>query len=440
LSKKFFALLLIVLMICALVPVQTFAATWVDVATFAQLKAAVESATTTHIRLTANIDFPLSSVSINTAKPELVIDGNGYTWKDSNSASYLYALRYTKKGNLKNITIQNMNIVGRNYYGMITIDDSTTFSDVTVTFDNINYTGPGLSWGRKSHFVIRDSSIMIIPSRICPAHEVFECLRVRLEGVVNIVKNAPSSCEELFWITGSNGGVTIATGANVNVSNNQLSPSKTLCSGMVYYSCLNIYFVFEDFSKFTYVGNNLFQEGDSIDKLTVGKNAEVNITLNDNLYCTYGAFHCRGKILVDENATFRVFSLKNKSSQPLVQLRGTGECTFNNPKEIFIYNSSTSACNTGLAMGPYGCAVKINFNNILAVSYWKFNTAPYDNLPLPTRDWRNVPGTSFSATETHLGATCRLATSTDYNGVTPWNTTTATLKDINVVYVQSGIL
>jgi hypothetical protein len=439
LGKKFFAFLLVVLMIVALVPAQTFAATWVDVATFAQLKSAIESATTTHIRLQTNIDFPSSGVIINTAKPELVIDGNGYTWTDANSISSNNTLRYTKKGNLKNITIQNMRIIGRNYHGMITVDDSTSFSDVTITFDNINYTGPGLSWGKKSNYVIRDSTIMLVPSSPSAAHQVVSCLRVRLEGNVNITKNAPTSSADLFWITGSNGGVTIATDANVNISNNQLSPSKTCSSGMVQYFCSNIYFIFEDFSRFTYVGNNLFQQGDSIDTLTVGKNAEVNITLNGEFYFSYGAFHCRGKMLVDENATFRVFAFKNKDEQPLIQLRGKGECTFNNPREVFIYNSSTNKCNAGLAMGPNGCDVKFIFNNIMEVSYWKFNTAPPTALPAPTYDWKNATGYPFSAMERHLISTCKAATATDYTGTTPWNTTTATVNNINVVRIWGGV-
>lgn len=436
-KKSFVALLLVVLMTAVYIPSIASAATWVDVANWTQFKAAVESATTTHIRLTGNVEYPVQSATINPAKPEMVIDGNGFTLTDANSCG-LYSMRLINKGNLKNITIQNLNIVGRDYYGMIAVNDSTSFSDVTITFDNIKYRGPQLSWARKSNFVIRNSEITIVPSATCPAGEVVECLTVRLEGNVKIVKNAPSSCDELFWVTGSNGGVTIARGANVVVRNNENSPNACV-SGFVYYSCANIFLTFEEDSKFDYIGNFLFQKCDAVDRLTIGKRANVNIVLNGNLYCGYGVFRCRGTMLVDEGATFKAFSFNNKNDQPMVQLTGVGTATFNNPKEVFIYNSSTSTCNTGLAMGPYGCEVSISYNSISSLEYWKLNKAPHNNLPTPTRDWRNPNKSAFNAFEKVNGATVKEAyASASYFGSVPFDKNTAVLKDINVIRINGG--
>ena len=437
-KKRVFAIILAFMLVCILLPATASAAVVTDVANWDQFKAAVENSTTTYIRLTANIEFPKKSATINTAKPELVIDGNGFTLTDAAASSRSYTLQYNKVGNLKDITVTNINIVGRNCYGMITISDSSKFNDVTVTFDNITYTGPGLSWGEKSKYVIRDSDITLTPSKESSAHEIIECLHLRLEGNVNLVKSAPKSIYEMFKINGSNGGVTIASGANVIAKNNDPG-DKVKSTGFVHYACSNIYFVFEDDSSFVYTGNNLFQQGSSIDRLYVGKRAYVEITLYGDLYCCYGAFHTRGDMTVDQGATFRVLALNNRQTQPVVQLRGKGSCTFINPREVFIFNSSTNKCNTGLAIGPEGCTVNFIFNDINSLEFWKFNTAPHTNLPLATYHWRNVGGSLFSAKINICGSICKAASTVGYTGVVPFNTTTAAVKDINVVRINGGI-
>ena len=435
--RKFIATLLIVLTICAQIPVAAYAESWVNVATFDQYKNAVEDSVTTHIRLTGNIVYSDQKISLNQAKPVLVIDGAGFTVTDSYKDDLSHALYLSKKGNLKNISIINMNIIGNNKYGILAVNNSSTLSDVNVTFDNVTYRGPMLSWGEKSCYVIRNSNITIAASGSTKAKGVLECLRVRFEGSVNMVMDAGTGERDMITIHGSNCGVTIASKANVTVTNRTNSAKKG-GSGFVDYKCSNLHFIFEDDSIFSYVGNNLFHEGGAIDNLTVGKLANVNITLYGDLHGSYGAFHCDGTMTVNEGSTFRVMAFNNKEDQPLVQLRGKGVCRINSPKEFFIYNSSTNKCNTGLAMGPYGCDVNFYFNDVRQISYWKMNTAPYNKLPAPTHDWFNTDSSRFSATERISGSTCKSASTTGYNGLEKFDTKTAVLKDINVVGVYSG--
>ena len=436
--KKLFAITFILLLFLTLAsPALAIPAPIANVGTFAQLKTALEDATTTNILFTGDIQLTNKAVTINPAKSELVIDGAGHTLTGYNSASLTYTLRMNKKGNLKNITFQNMNIAGSNYYGIMTVADSTTLSGVTVTFDSITFTGPALTWARRSNIVIRDSDIRIVSGKLCAAHEVAEALRVRLEGNVNIVKDAPNSSNDLFWISGSNGGVTVAAGANINIQSNQ-NGNKVKGSGFVKFSCASLHIRFEDDCTFNYVGNNLFQQGDSVDELYVGKRSDINITTYGNLYCSYGIFNVRGAMTVDEDANLQINVLNNKEPQPAVQLRRVGNLTFNRPKEVFIYNSSTKSGNTGLAMGPWGCDVSINFNAVKSIEYWKLNTAPAGSLPAPTYLWTNSDGAIFNASERISGSKVKSASATGYYGLTPFNTSTAAVKNINVIRVNGA--
>ena len=441
--KRILAIVLILVTVTALIPlvaIPLLAAppAFVTANSYVQLKAYVEDATTTHIQLASNIKLDKKTVTINTAKPELVIDGAGtYTLSASDSATLAYSMRYIKKGYLKNITIQNMKIDGENHYGIIAIDDNTAYSDVTVTFDNIRYTGPGLSWGPKSNFVIRNSNIKVVPSLRIEAHEIFVCLRTRLEGNVDIVKEAPKSTTELFRVTGGKGGVTIGANAVVNVVSNQ-NATKAGSTGFVYYGCPELHLIFEEDCLFNYEGNNLFQQCSAVDYLNIGERAEVNIALYGKLYCSYGIFAVRGTSNIEKDSVVRLYSFNNTEPQPLFQLKGTGTINFNSPREVFIYNSSTKSGNTGLAMGPWGCDVNINFNNISSIEYWKLNTASRFSLPAATYQWVNPDGSLFSAAERISGAVVKSATTTGYSGKMPWTTTTAAVKDVNVVRINGS--
>lgn len=434
--KKLFVILIAMSMIFA-ISLPALAAP-VTVSTFTEFKVALEDSTTTYIQFANDIQLEKKAVAINPAKPELVIDGGGYTLTGYNSSSRTYTLNLHKKGVLKEITFQNMDIVGTTYYGIIAIDDSSSFNDVTVTFDQVNFTGPALAWVRKSTFVLRDSDVLIVPSESSSAHEVAEALHVRLEGKVNIVKDAPKSSEELFWITGSTGGVAVAEGAIVNVSNNQ-NGSKTNHSGFVHFSCASLYIHFENDCVFNYVGNNLFQQGDSVDDLYVGQNADVFIQLYGELYCSYGIFHVRGTMLVDEGANMHLYVFGNNQPQPALQLRGRGELIFNSPQEVLIYNSSIKSGNHGLAMGPWGCDVSISFIDVKSIEYWYLNAVSHPaNLGVPTYFWSNIDGAPFSAFERVSGTTVKEAYTIGYYNLPPFNNVTAALKNVNVVRINGG--
>ncbi|MDR0491929.1 MAG: Cna B-type domain-containing protein [Oscillospiraceae bacterium] len=436
--KKVISLTIVVIMVLAL-SVSAFAAPpgVAVVSNFTQLKAALEDSTSVYIVFASDIQMSNKPVTINPAKAGLVIDGAGNTLTGYASACLTDTIHLNKSGTLKNIVFQNMGIIGSNYYGIVSAVDSKVASDVNFVFSNVMFSGPALAWVRMSNVIINNSSIKIVPSKVCPAHEVAEALHVRLEGAVNILKDAPLSCEELFWITAAKGGVTIGSGANVNISNNQERSSVTCESGFVYYSCSGGYFRFEADSKFNYLGNNIFQQCCNLDTLYIGERADVTIALFGKLFCGYGAFHIGGSAIVDQGSSLKLMSINNLEPQPLLQLRG-GSITFNNPKEVFIYNSSIYLTNTGLAMGPHLGSATITYNGVKHIQYWKLNIAPPTNLGAPYFDWANLDGSPFIASAKLTGNTVNSATTSGYFGLLPFSGATAGMNYVNVILINGA--
>ena len=442
--------ILAIFAVCALaltfMSLSSSAQTWTQVSTFAQLQAALENPTTTHVMFTNDITIQKGKkgIQINQNKPMLVVDGGGYILQEAQSIDLNDTIRFKKdnKGILKNITWQNMNIVGQNHRGFAVIETTCLIDDVVVTFDNVKYVGPQLIKAKRSTVIIRDSDVVIMNGFNKCIGEVAEATHVRLEGNVNIDKKAPGSCRELFFITGDNGGFSVASGADVYISNDFEEKHKS--TGLIsYVCCKNTYMIFEDDSKFFYKGNNYVHKCNGLDLFYVGKRAEVVMFCYGDFYCSYSMIIINKVGIVDEGAKFWLIAPDNRKNPPNLQLRQKATMTFNSPKDVFIYNRSTEKCNGGLAMGPHGCDVNVFYNNIESLEYWIFNTAPYTNLPAPTYDWRNPDSSQYNSSPFTAFVNMKCSTMKDfgiwnYYGAVPYDNKTATLKDVNVIRIGGG--
>ena len=437
--KRLWAILIVLIMVATFVPFQAIAAlAWTDVSNFAQLKTALESATVTHIRLAGDIEIEKKGVTINPSKSELVIDGDGYTLTTYNSSASTDTLRLAQNKTLKNITVQNINVVGYNWYGIVHIPDSTTYKDITLTYDNMTYAGPQLIAARKSTAIIRDCDIRLIPGYSKHSSEVAAASDVRLEGTVNIVKEAPACKMEMFHISNKGGGLTVASGAVVNVEDN-LGSNRTKDYGFIYVPYNNQYIRFEDDSKFNYIGNNVFQKGEEVDDIYIGKRAEVKIETYGDFYCENSLFAAHDLMTVEEDATLILLALGNNKEKPVVWLDHGANLVMNSPKEVLIYNNYAKSSKAGLAIKSDGCKeTAFTVNNVESLEYWSMNTSPYDALPAPTKGWSNPDGSLFSMSVTQKEKTTKSCVSTGYTGSTPLNTTTATLNNVNVIRVNGG--
>lgn len=410
----------------------------VEVADFAQFKAALEDAATTYIRFTGDIVMEKKSVTINPHKPELVIDGDGYSLTSIDTNSSSYTLRLEAKKTLKDITVRQMSIFGYNHHGIVHIPDSSTYGDITLTYENVAYTGAQLIEAKSSTAIIRDCDITLIPGHSVHPSEVAAARHVRLEGNVNIVKDAASCKMELFHISSKGGGLTVAAGAVINVEDN-LGGGKPKDWGFIKVPHNDQYIRFEDDSKFTYAGNNVFQKGEEINEIYIGKRAEVRIETYGDFYLENSLFAAHKLMTVEEDAILILLALGNSKEKPVVWLDKGAKLIMNSPREVLIYNSYAKSSKAGLAIKSDGCKeTTFTVKNVKSLEYWSMNNKPYDALPAPTREWRNPDDSLFSLSVTQKERSTKSCVTTGYSGATPANTTTASLNNINVIRVNGG--
>ena len=420
---------------------------WTEVSTASQLKAALADAITTKIALTADIEVPKYGITINPDKPSLIINGNPdgnekhFTLTDYKSSASCHTISLMKRGRLKEITVQNLNVIGYNDHGFIYIKDSSTVKDVTMIYNKVNYTGPQMLENRYGHVRIIDCSINIIPVSCCTGEEVAEAINITLEGEVYINKRTPKNCCEVFRVMNDNnkglGGITVAPGANVVVYSNE-NGAKVISSGFVHFTGCKNYLRFEENSSFSFRGNNIFAQCNPVNDVQIKKNALVCIMTTGDLYCAKGQITVDGQMEVEENAVLAMIAEKNTEHQGVLMLKGKNTTfTANSPKQVLIYNSSTNQHKEGVAIECEASGTQtLNFNNINYLGFWYKNTSNnYQSLPEPTKLWTND---DFSCFDAQIVVNCekvKSAVSRNYSGTTAFNVNNVAFKYNNVIYM-----
>ncbi|MDR1067590.1 MAG: hypothetical protein LBL35_09230 [Clostridiales bacterium] len=441
--KKLTLLFLTFVMSLAFTP-SVFAAPagWKEVSTASRLKAALNDATTTQVILTANIEVPKDGIIINQNKPSLVIDGDGFTLTDySKTTTSGHTIRLMNSGKLKEITVQNLNVVGYNDSGFIYIKNSSSVKNVTMIYDNVTYTGPQALENRHGHARFINCDINIIPVDGHHGEEVAEAINITLEGDINITKSTPKNRCEVFRVMNDNnngrGGITVARGAHVVVSSSE-DNAKVKSSGFVHFTGNSNYLIFEEDSYFSFDGNNIFAQRNAVNDLQIKENAQVYISTTGDMYANQGLITVDGRMVVEEGSTLRVIAMRNTEKQGVLALKGKADTvTFNSPNEVFIYNSSSQKSNDGLAIEGDGTgAHTINFNNVRSIEYWLKNKSDYLNLPQPTKIWANDDGASYNARIIISKEKIKSASCDNYNGTAPFNANNAAIEDINVIRLQ----
>jgi uncharacterized repeat protein (TIGR02543 family) len=443
---------LALLMAVSAVPTVPVFAAGTQVGTYSELKRALADSSINYIELSRDITLSAVKEYVNSSRSSLVIDGNGHTITDAESTDMNRVFTLSSRGKLNSITIKNTKFVGKNDNGFILVPDSSAYKCMKMTYDNVTYTGPQAIEAKYCDVELIDSTINLIPGYCKDVDEVVQALNITLTGDIEIEKDAPKNDAEVFGIWHSSGSLTVSEGANVNVTSNQKS-SRTYDtvsndSGFVQVLGSGSSLNFKADSTFFYEGNNFFQTDSAFRNITIGENAIVDITTHGDFHDDDTIFMVDGKMDINDNATLNIRALNNVGpndkydlgeSEPALQLKGTAVLTLNDPKEVFIYNSSRDNSNTGLAWGPWGCDVRIIVHSADSVEYWNLNKNSIDNLGRPTYDWRNRNGWGgFYMASRILGATVLEAFADGYNGSTAANKTTMAVKNVNVVSINGG--
>ena len=367
----------------------------VAVETSAELKSVLEGDNSiTLIYLAQDITLE-QGITILGKKTQVTIDGlyptDGtgkiHTYTDMNSASSADAIGVRTTSSIQ-VTVQNLNVVGKNYYGLIYVSEASSHQDVVITYKNITYNGPQITFHPSGLSIYQNLVINIIDSTACVANEVAEAGSIQIGGKTIITHNSVGN--SAFWIRGYTTSPFLEILENANVS---ITTTRDIA----------------------YTSRYL--------KIAVNKNATLQIKTKYGFFRDNG--HQASEILVDENSTFSVIQSQTNSSYAMLTCRGDFtvnksavlylEANYQNTAPLILFNTSSSKFNINnpksiiLYNKSYSC---MSFSNTAIFSitcgkldYWLtspnlISTGMLENNPLYSWNKSNDENIIINATVT----------------------------------------
>ena len=325
----------------------------VAVETSAELKSILEGTNSiTHIYLAKDITLA-QGITILGSKTQVTIDGlypadgtgSIHTYTDMNSASNADAIGVRTASSI-HVTVQNLNVVGKNYYGLIYVAEGSAYQNVVITYKNITYNGPQITYHPSGLSIYQDLTINIIDSTASVANEVAEAGSIQIGGKTTIIHNSVG--DSAFWFRGYSGNYVKLT-----INQNSTFSVKT---------------------KYGFFRNNSHQAS----SVLIDQNSSFSV-IQAQTNSSYATLSCRGAFTVNENASLYL-EANYQNTAPLI-LFNTTSSSFNitNPKSVILYNNS------------YNCLSFANtttFNiNCGKIDYWLtsptlISTGVIENNPL----------------------------------------------------------
>ena len=347
----------------------------VVVFTYEELKEALEKPNNyKYIYFGANITLT-NGITISNTKENVIIDGtyNGviYTLEDKKSASSSDTININSNF-IKNVTVQNLNIIGYNYYGVIYVPESNNYANTIVEYNNITYKGPQISFHPSGLTRFINSNITIEDS-YATGNEVAEANKVEIGKITTITHKSTGNSS--FWFRNSNPSLTILAGATVNFT----SKNREL-----FYGPTNLTLTLEKNATFNIKTKNGMAYGTfGTGTTNIYESATLKIsqtTKNSN----YATWYSYGPITIDQGSLVIINNFSNISSSNYNISFQNKDCslTLKNPKEIVLYNDIANIINTTSSI-PFD----FEFNRLnLFETPIKIEEAISENT-LPTYSW-----------------------------------------------------
>lgn len=369
----------------------------VIVYTFAELKSLIgQNNGYTTFYLGADIVGELYGAPIHASKNNVVIDGHpptepagtNFSFTDYSSASFTDTI-YIAAGNTttKNVTIQNMRITGKNYYGPVSVESSLV--GVTLNYNNIQYTGPQLTFNRQGTAHYHDTTVSIVSSS-SPPQELGEVVHAVFSG--NFTFTSVTHGASILWLTGLGGAtgntVTVQPNANVQIT----TPN---------------YFIYNDaYGAKVSIGQNAtfsltFATGFNYDtqyseSLTVEPGATCTIKQTGN----YGAnptIRLSKSVIVQSGGNLEISRTTNNGPAVLFNA-ANAQFTLNSPGRVLLYSPSNTVVQF-LSTGTF--YVTATGINLWTTSSWP----PNDTISnMPSYRWNKAADTDFTITATYNSA------------------------------------
>ena len=366
--------------------------TTVAVETSAELKSILEGNNTiTLVYLSKDITLE-QGITILGTKSSITIDGlyptDGtgiiHTYTDMNSTSSADAIGVRTSSNI-HVTVQNLNVIGKNYYGLIYVSEGSAHQNVIITYKNLTYNGPQITYHPSGLSIYQNLIINIIDSTATTAQEVAETAQLQIGGKTTIIHNSVG--DSCFWFRGySSPYLEILADSNVSISTTKdiaytSSPIALTVNENASFSVKTKYGFFRD-------------NGHRASSVLVDKNSTFSI-IQSQTNSSYATFSCNGNFSVNENATLYL-EANYQNSAPLILFNTTSSSlNINNPKSIILYNNT------------YNClsfSSTSTFNiNCGKLDYWAtspklISTGVLENTPLYSWYKSNDENLSITAT------------------------------------------
>lgn len=344
-----------------------------SVSNFAELKTAIEDATSTEIIVTGDITFT-SGARVNITKNSVVIDFAGHSVTDSSSLSVSTTIYVPSTTNTVSVTAKNAIWNGKNYYGVIGVYDGNV--NTTINLENISYTGPQFVYNKNGITNIKNSSITIDKNESSTnAQEFCEANRLNISGNVRVISNATS--DAVIWFTGTNASLTVAENSIFNVT-----------AGSTYFLYTDVSPVmtfYQNSSTTITTKSGLFYATGSSSHIAQSFTLEENASFVASKYVsnTVPMFKCVSDFTLKSNSTFQLYS-EVISSTALMYFGKTANINITSPQSIVLYNRGGNIFNFGT-----GSSSSPNLINITTqmLRLWNIAKSPlsdaggYDNPP-----------------------------------------------------------
>lgn len=310
----------------------------VAVETSAELKSILEGSNNiTYIYLAKDITLA-QGITILGSKTQVTIDGlypiDGtgtiHTYTDMNSASNADAIDVRTASSI-HVTVQNLNVVEKNYYGLIYVAKWSAYQNVVITYKNITYNGPQITYHPSGLSIYQNLTINIIDSTASVANEVAEAGSIQIGGKTTIIHNSVG--DSAFWFRGYSGNPYLEILENSDVT---ISTTRDIVySGNYVKLTINKSSTFSVKTKYGFFRNNSHQAS----SILVDQNSSFSV-IQTQTNSSYATLSCRGDFTVNENASLYL-EANYQNTAPLI-LFNTSSSSFNvtNPKSVILYNSS----------------------------------------------------------------------------------------------------
>ncbi len=319
--------------------------TTVAVETSAELKSILEGNNTiTHIYLANDITLA-QGITVLGTKSEITIDGlypidgtgKMHTYTDMNSTSNSDAIGIRTNSSI-HLTVQNLNVIGRNYYGLIYVSETSAHQNVVITYKNLTYTGPQITYHPSGLSIYENLTISITNAPLVTANEVGETAQLKIGGKTTITHN--STADSAFWFRGYSNSpyIEILDSADVTISTTRdIAYTSSYLQIIIAPNAS-----FKITTKYGFFRDNSHQAS----SISVGENSTFSI-IQTQTNGSNAMLSCRGEFIVNKESTLYL-EANYQNSAPLI-LFNTTSSTFNiqNPKSIILFNSSSNCLSFG---------------------------------------------------------------------------------------------